>query len=303
MSATPNNLKSHRTARGWTQGELAEKAGTKQQQIQRIESGGSVKLPLATSIAAVLELPLVEVFPPALATPKLRAARHPKRDKFVSEMRRYYLDLHDSPAKWLIETLESKVEMAEDHMAMQAKHAQAEGPNAMAFMSSEVTSAEQIAHDKWCRDVAQRIRDLVDANRDFIDAAPELLEYDVETEHRIAQRERGFKYFGWSKKDHSRDWIAYIRNTSDTDEQHLLDVMESEFEMALDGMETDEDDAKTHGPDAIDSMMGASFREMLAHAEWRASMAKRIIRKLKANPNLVKDMHARGSQTGEAVQA
>lgn len=59
-----NRIKQVRQQKGITQAELAEAAGTSQQQIQRIEAGSqAVKLMLATRVAAALEVDLTTLFP------------------------------------------------------------------------------------------------------------------------------------------------------------------------------------------------------------------------------------------------
>lgn len=62
-----NKVKSIRTKLGLTQRQLADKVGTSQQQIQRIESGRiAARLALAVEIAAALGKPLNAVFPGSL---------------------------------------------------------------------------------------------------------------------------------------------------------------------------------------------------------------------------------------------
>lgn len=59
-----NNIKKIRQILGWTQAELAERAGTSQQNIQRIEAGSqNAKLDLAIKICVALDKSMAEVFP------------------------------------------------------------------------------------------------------------------------------------------------------------------------------------------------------------------------------------------------
>lgn len=59
-----NNIKKLRSSLGMTQAELAKKAGTSQQQVQRMEAGvQAAKLELAVKIARALDASLKEVFP------------------------------------------------------------------------------------------------------------------------------------------------------------------------------------------------------------------------------------------------
>jgi len=68
-----NNLESLRSRGELTQSALAKKAGTSQQQIQRIEAGkGELSLDLAIRIASALEVGLSEVFPAAASIDRTR---------------------------------------------------------------------------------------------------------------------------------------------------------------------------------------------------------------------------------------
>lgn len=80
-----NNVKRLRTSLRLTQKKLAEKVGTSQQQIQRIEAGSiSTSLATANAISAALGQPLTKVFPSgAAAVAKFRKVR---------DSRRYYTD-------------------------------------------------------------------------------------------------------------------------------------------------------------------------------------------------------------------
>lgn len=60
-----NRLRALRKKAGITQAQLAKKAGTSQQQIQRIEAGQSIVLELAMSISNALGSPIDKVFPGA----------------------------------------------------------------------------------------------------------------------------------------------------------------------------------------------------------------------------------------------
>jgi DNA-binding XRE family transcriptional regulator len=61
-----NKVREIRISLGWSQAELARKANTSQQQIQRIEGGKqTAKLDLATAICAALGKPINKVFPGA----------------------------------------------------------------------------------------------------------------------------------------------------------------------------------------------------------------------------------------------
>ncbi|MGC4114502.1 MAG: helix-turn-helix transcriptional regulator [Myxococcales bacterium] len=71
-----NRLKDLRKKAGLTQAQLAKKAQTSQQQIQRLESGQAARLELALRVAKALDAPLEKAFPDAKAGAKrLRAAR------------------------------------------------------------------------------------------------------------------------------------------------------------------------------------------------------------------------------------
>jgi len=63
MCMMKNNIRQQRHKLGLTQKQLADLAGTSQQQIQRIEAGQYVKLDLATKICASLQSTLEELFP------------------------------------------------------------------------------------------------------------------------------------------------------------------------------------------------------------------------------------------------
>lgn len=59
-----NKIKHYRAKRGLTQAQLAELAGTSQQQIQRLETGKiAARLELATSLAKALEVTMATLFP------------------------------------------------------------------------------------------------------------------------------------------------------------------------------------------------------------------------------------------------
>jgi transcriptional regulator with XRE-family HTH domain len=74
-----NNLKKLRMKIGLTQMQLAAKAKTSQQQIQRIEAGQAVRLELATAICSALKVPLEKVFPGTKAPAK--GSRRSARDE------------------------------------------------------------------------------------------------------------------------------------------------------------------------------------------------------------------------------
>jgi transcriptional regulator with XRE-family HTH domain len=60
----PNKVKQLRTKKGLTQRQLAEQAGTTQQQIQRIEAGvQAARLEVAFGICRALEVPITKIFP------------------------------------------------------------------------------------------------------------------------------------------------------------------------------------------------------------------------------------------------
>lgn len=66
-----NHIRQLRARKGLTQRQLAERARTSQQQIQRIEAGVQVaRIDLAQEIAAALETPIQEVFPGVRALQK-----------------------------------------------------------------------------------------------------------------------------------------------------------------------------------------------------------------------------------------
>lgn len=59
-----NKIKHYRAKRGLTQAQLAERAGTSQQQIQRLETGKiAARLELATRLAKALEVAMATLFP------------------------------------------------------------------------------------------------------------------------------------------------------------------------------------------------------------------------------------------------
>lgn len=60
-----NELKALRTARGWSQGELAEALGVSRQTINALETGRyDPSLPLAFKIARLFGKPIEEIFAP-----------------------------------------------------------------------------------------------------------------------------------------------------------------------------------------------------------------------------------------------
>lgn len=70
-----NNIKSFRTRLGFTQRQLAEAAGTSQQQVQRIEAGvQAVRLDLAERLAAALQCSLRDLFPELNKAPTVKRA-------------------------------------------------------------------------------------------------------------------------------------------------------------------------------------------------------------------------------------
>ncbi len=60
-----NRLKELRAARGWSQGDLAEKLDVSRQTVNSLERGKyDPSLPLAFKIAAVFERPIEQIFSP-----------------------------------------------------------------------------------------------------------------------------------------------------------------------------------------------------------------------------------------------
>lgn len=57
-----NRIESLRTSRGWTQRDLASRAGTSQARVSAAENGVDVRTSTALAIAAAFELPVAEVF-------------------------------------------------------------------------------------------------------------------------------------------------------------------------------------------------------------------------------------------------
>ena len=58
-----NRLKTLRTSRGWSQGDLAEQLGVSRQSVNAVETGKyDPSLPLAFRIAELFELTIEEVF-------------------------------------------------------------------------------------------------------------------------------------------------------------------------------------------------------------------------------------------------
>lgn len=58
-----NRLKTLRTSRGWSQGDLAERLGVSRQSVNAVETGKyDPSLPLAFRIAELFELTIEEVF-------------------------------------------------------------------------------------------------------------------------------------------------------------------------------------------------------------------------------------------------
>ncbi|MBK0059880.1 helix-turn-helix transcriptional regulator [Pseudomonas sp. S44] len=63
-----NRIRELRSARGWSQAELAERLGVSRQTVNAIETGRyDPSLPLAFSIAGVFELSIEEIFDPSAA--------------------------------------------------------------------------------------------------------------------------------------------------------------------------------------------------------------------------------------------
>ena len=97
-----NKVKSIRTKLGLTQRQLADKVGTSQQQIQRIESGRiAARLTLAAEIAAALGKPLNVVFPGSLgaiakAVEGIVTSRHLPSDVELSRIQETGVELDTS---------------------------------------------------------------------------------------------------------------------------------------------------------------------------------------------------------------
>lgn len=90
-----NRIRECRVAKGMTQRQLAEAAGTSQQQIQRIEAGvQATRFDLATRICAALGLTLQEAFPAtALPIARMKKARGERgADQFVQGLEDAGLD-------------------------------------------------------------------------------------------------------------------------------------------------------------------------------------------------------------------
>ena len=100
-----NNIRQQRHKLGLTQKQLADLAGTSQQQIQRIEAGQYVKLDLAAKICASLQSALEEIFPStkkAIARiGKKSPAKRSEPDEAIDKaMEEAGIDI--DPAKWSI---------------------------------------------------------------------------------------------------------------------------------------------------------------------------------------------------------
>lgn len=97
-----NKVKSIRTKLGLTQRQLADKVGTSQQQIQRIESGRiSARLTLAAEVATALGKPLNVVFPGSLgaiakAVEGIDTSRHLPSDVELSRIQETGVELDSS---------------------------------------------------------------------------------------------------------------------------------------------------------------------------------------------------------------
>lgn len=97
-----NKVKSIRTKLGLTQRQLADKVGTSQQQIQRIESGRiAARLTLAAEVAAALGKPLNVVFPGSLgaiakAVEGIDSSRHLPSDVELSRIQETGVELDAS---------------------------------------------------------------------------------------------------------------------------------------------------------------------------------------------------------------
>ena len=60
-----NRVKTHRAARKWSQGDLAQRLGVSRQSVNAIETGRyDPSLPLAFRIAELFELTIEEIFVP-----------------------------------------------------------------------------------------------------------------------------------------------------------------------------------------------------------------------------------------------
>ncbi|EPE1341655.1 helix-turn-helix transcriptional regulator [Salmonella enterica] len=82
-----NLVRQHRVLLSMTQRELAEKVGTSQQQIQRIETGKiAAKLGIAQTICTVLNKPLQVVFPEAEKSLTEFRNKGSQRDEDLSEV-------------------------------------------------------------------------------------------------------------------------------------------------------------------------------------------------------------------------
>jgi transcriptional regulator with XRE-family HTH domain len=104
MAAPRNSVKAIRKKRGLTQSELAARAGTSQQQIQRIESGHQLaRLDLAAAIAAALDESLHVVFPAAkraLENLKKQTEPAPMDERLATKFAEAGIDA--DPARWLL---------------------------------------------------------------------------------------------------------------------------------------------------------------------------------------------------------
>lgn len=60
-----NNIPTLRTARGWTQGELAERLEVSRQTVSSLEKGRyDPSLPLAFKLSKLFDLPIEQIFEP-----------------------------------------------------------------------------------------------------------------------------------------------------------------------------------------------------------------------------------------------
>jgi transcriptional regulator with XRE-family HTH domain len=104
MVVPRNSVKSLRKKMGLTQRELATKARTSQQQVQRIEAGQQLaRLDLAAAIAAALNQPLHVVFPAArlpLENLEKRKVSAPMDESLATEFAKAGID--PDPARWFL---------------------------------------------------------------------------------------------------------------------------------------------------------------------------------------------------------
>src|SRR5262245_24748599 len=95
-----NRVRKLRTERKLTQKALAEKVGTSQQQIQRVEAGiHAIRLDFAAKVASALDVELSQAFP---NLGKVRKGRRERRESLIDVQKMPEAGIDPDPRHWTL---------------------------------------------------------------------------------------------------------------------------------------------------------------------------------------------------------